>query len=368
MKIPAEALEPIYLASTDIDPADLKAAATPHVHRIAEEILGKPNVRLSTKSELRFGTKGSISIDTTTSMGGRWYDHERGVGGDIIGLVEDYKDMPFSTACKWIADFIGEGRGIGNHPGSECPQGRSARSCETGEEQANFARSDRVERARLIWREAIAPGNTLVETYLTWRQCWQPFLSDGTAVRFHPSCPAGKERKPTMVALMTDPATGNPVGIHRTPLEPNGLRTASTGQKMALGVAGGSVIRLLDTGGSACFAEGIETTLSGFGLGGFQSAISVINMGNFRKCAAIPGVDYAVIFADNPKSGDEAPKQHPVHAALQYAMWCEAQGQFAQVLAPPEGLSDLNDWVRTSKKSADVQATVPTTTSHGAPQ
>jgi hypothetical protein len=41
---------------------------------IARTLLGEPNQRLSSKTELRFGARGSMSIDLCK---GTWFDHER---------------------------------------------------------------------------------------------------------------------------------------------------------------------------------------------------------------------------------------------------------------------------------------------------
>src|SRR5690348_2772399 len=67
-----------------------------------------------------------------------------------------------------------------------------------------------------------------------------------------------KDKMPAMIALMSDPETGDPRGIHRTLLRPDGGGKIS---KMMLGPAG--VIRLCEriTNGLG-IAEGIETALA----------------------------------------------------------------------------------------------------------
>jgi hypothetical protein len=109
--------------------------------------------------------------------------------------------------------------------------------------------------ARRIWREATLPAGTLVEDYLSSRGLALP---EEPVLRFHPRCPCGADRMPAMVALMTDPITGQERGIHRTFLRPDGSDNVS---KMMLGPAG--VIRLCEriTDGLG-LAEGIETALA----------------------------------------------------------------------------------------------------------
>lgn len=89
-----------------------------------------------------------------------------------------------------------------------------------------------VDLARRIWGECTTATCTIVEDYLRSRGLTLPpmafrFLrhcgANGTVLRFHPQCPRGKkEREAAMVALMTDPETQEPRGIHRTFLRPDG--------------------------------------------------------------------------------------------------------------------------------------------------
>jgi Protein of unknown function (DUF3631) len=63
------------------------------VKEIATKLLGKPNRALSSKRELRFGTNGSLSVDSAKAA---FFDHESGEGGGIADLIEreghDLKD------------------------------------------------------------------------------------------------------------------------------------------------------------------------------------------------------------------------------------------------------------------------------------
>jgi len=63
----------------------------------ARRLLGQPNEALSTKTELRFGNKGSLSVDLAK---GTWYDHEAGAGGGAIDLVRRY--APNEPPIDWL--------------------------------------------------------------------------------------------------------------------------------------------------------------------------------------------------------------------------------------------------------------------------
>nr|WP_298797648.1 VapE domain-containing protein [uncultured Acetobacter sp.] len=73
-------------------------ACMPHV---ARALLGEPNASLSNKTEWRFGSRGSLSVDLSK---GTWYDNEAGEGGGAIDLVMRHQSVPKAEAVKWLQD------------------------------------------------------------------------------------------------------------------------------------------------------------------------------------------------------------------------------------------------------------------------
>ncbi|NBR40064.1 MAG: hypothetical protein EBT93_11710, partial [Alphaproteobacteria bacterium] len=61
-----------------------------HVEMVARYYWGEPNIKLSSGSELRFGTHGSKSVDLDK---GCWYDHENDVGGGVVSLVRYHEGI-----------------------------------------------------------------------------------------------------------------------------------------------------------------------------------------------------------------------------------------------------------------------------------
>jgi hypothetical protein len=133
-----------------------------------------------------------------------------------------------------------------------------------------------------IWGEAIDPANTIVPAYLSARGglCLPP----EPVIRFHPQCPCGALKLPAMVALLSDPVTGQPSGgIHRTFLRHDGSGKAETDKpKMMLGPWG--VVRLYEpeTAGIG-IAEGIETALAVAQRIGWGPVWSTCTAGGFSK-------------------------------------------------------------------------------------
>ena len=55
---------------------------------LALHLLGAPNKKLSTRDELRFGNKGSTSVNIGGAEPGVWYDHEAATGGGALELIQ----------------------------------------------------------------------------------------------------------------------------------------------------------------------------------------------------------------------------------------------------------------------------------------
>lgn len=64
-------------------------------------LLGQPNKAMSTRDELRFGSRGSLSIDLKKGV---WHDHEAGNGGGVLELVMREKSLGQSDAAAWLRD------------------------------------------------------------------------------------------------------------------------------------------------------------------------------------------------------------------------------------------------------------------------
>jgi len=60
-------------------------ALVDHTETIAIDLLGDPTSR--TPREYRWGRHGSLWLCRAGPKRGRWYDHERGEGGDILDLI-----------------------------------------------------------------------------------------------------------------------------------------------------------------------------------------------------------------------------------------------------------------------------------------
>ncbi|MFO1127826.1 MAG: AAA family ATPase [Rhodospirillales bacterium] len=66
----------------------MSAGLALHMGEIAQRLLGEPNRALSTRTQLRFGTHGSLAVEIGGDEAGTWYDHENKTGGGVIDFVK----------------------------------------------------------------------------------------------------------------------------------------------------------------------------------------------------------------------------------------------------------------------------------------
>jgi P4 family phage/plasmid primase-like protien len=74
---------------------------------LARHLLGTPNKKLSTSNELRFGNKGSMSVNIGGAEPGVWFDHEAGKGGGALELIQHIQRCDLKAACAWADDWLG---------------------------------------------------------------------------------------------------------------------------------------------------------------------------------------------------------------------------------------------------------------------
>src|SRR4051794_23762487 len=68
---------------------------------VAAALLGEPNRVLSNDRELRYGNRGSLSVDLDA---GTWFDHESKVGGGVLDLVRRQLRCDQPGALDWLRE------------------------------------------------------------------------------------------------------------------------------------------------------------------------------------------------------------------------------------------------------------------------
>jgi CHC2 zinc finger/Toprim domain len=203
------------------------------------------------------------------------------------------------------------------------------------------------------WNQGIDPAGTIVETYLHNRGGLT--VPDGAPIRFHRHCqrgphdlPGGPEFGPAMLALMTDPITGRPVGLHRTYLLPDGSGKAPViirgntvlKPKAILGTWG--VVRLTpddQVSRALAITEGIENALTASQLIGWGPVWAAGTRAGIEKFPVLSWAEALTIFADADDGGVG------LTAARKCAQRWIGAGRESFVHVPPAG-KDWNDAAR----------------------
>ena len=172
--------------------------------------------------------------------------------------------------------------------------------------------------ARQLWSEAKPLGGTLGERYfIEHRKLDVRLLDFAHPLRWHPS-------RQAIVALMTDAASGEAIGVHRTFLDGDGAKL----ERKMLGCQG--VVRLSpdDTVTMGLgIAEGIEDGLAVV-LSGWMPVWAATSAGAIARLSVVNGIEALTIFADADAPGMQA-------AQTCSARW-RAAGREARIVAASE--------------------------------
>ncbi|HAU1234359.1 TPA: conjugative transfer relaxase/helicase TraI [Legionella pneumophila] len=75
---------------------------------VIESLLGEPNRALSSKTEYRYGTKGSLSICLSGEKRGVWHNFETKEKGNMLHLIQKTLNLNFKESLEYAAKFTGD--------------------------------------------------------------------------------------------------------------------------------------------------------------------------------------------------------------------------------------------------------------------
>lgn len=82
----------------------LSADLSPHMGAVARAVWGDPDAHLSTKTELRFGSRGARSVDLDKGV---WFDNEANEGGGVLDLLAREKGLKGASAFDFLRQECG---------------------------------------------------------------------------------------------------------------------------------------------------------------------------------------------------------------------------------------------------------------------
>lgn len=203
------------------------------------------------------------------------------------------------------------------------------------------------QRAIAIWNESVDPRGTLAEVYLRSRGLELADEMAMAVIRFHPSCPFGKNtRHPCMVAAFHSIDTGELVAIHRTALTADGSKV----DRKMMGPVGGAAIKLESIEGSSrtiVIGEGIETCLSARAAG-ISPVWATGSADAIKDFPVMPDIDAIGVLGEMVKSGASQRATQAVGDR-----W-HAAGREVHVFLPTAG-KDINDALRANGSDEAVR-------------
>jgi putative DNA primase/helicase len=217
-------------------------------------------------------------------------------------------------------------------------QGLSGKFCDLCEpEHAHReAAPARRQRAMALWQRGTSLTETPGEPYFNSRALES--IPGNDVIRFLQDCPFGALRVPTVLALITDAVTGEPIGVHRTAIKDDGSgKRFGADSKRMLGVVRHGAVRLQAASEHLGIAEGIETALSAMQV--FKTPVwATLSSGGIASFPILPGIKLLTVFADHDQPG--------LAAAATCCRRYNAAGIDAEIRHPSRPDTDWNDFVR----------------------
>ena len=313
------------------------------IEDLAKDLLGSGNINssLSNSSKLRFGRKGSLSINLTGHHAGSWKNWESNERGSILSLVQSEKGLDFNGALSYIRDYC---RGSVSNEIDSFLKGEKGSEVSPAERQAEgeafkLEQQQREKEALSLKEAKLSDISTLIEktrqitgtpaeTYLRKERGIQGELSD--SLRYLPawttftySGHGGNTSFSGALVSVAKDLGGNTTAIQLTYLTAEGERAKDkVGEKYgkkSFGVVKGSFVELQkgDTNSPIVLAEGVETALS-------------------VKEAGIKGSIYCSLGTSNMES-------------------LEVKGRDVIIAGDWDGSTDKPSWLSTEKAKASLE-------------
>jgi DNA polymerase len=221
-----------------------------------------------------------------------FYCHACSVRGSRLDWLLEVEGLTREEALGALQDWSGNGT-----PAPEQEQEQ--------EEKLGFALS--------LWNAAQPLQGTIGERYLAETRGIDVGKLPTTindALRFHPRCVFGAgARHPCILALMRDPATDAPVGIHRIGLAEQANGAVNKLGRRALGHLGVVKLWPVDGAEQLVVGEGIETVLAAatrMSLRGapLVPAWSAVAKGRLARLPVLNGIKRLILLVDNDANGE----------------------------------------------------------------
>lgn len=322
------------------------------------------------------GRSASAYVVLAGAGKGHWRDqgnaHPGEEKGDILDLIQlKQTGGDKAAAVSWAKGFLGIEDDF--QPGARVEMSAEERARRAQEayarqerQEAELAR-ERVQkagRAKALFLSGLPAAGTPVEEYLHGRAIDLPALPG--SLRWHGEvwCKPLRCKAPAMLGGVFD-ASGAQIGCHRTYLRPapagGWVKIDSPNAKMMLGNKRGGFIpiakgssgksmRHMAEGEPVYVTEGIEDALCVAMLKSDARVVAAIDLGNVGALILPQQALRLVLVADRDENLKAQETLERVIAQQQ------ARGIEVQLVLPPPGIKDINDWVQDVRPASAAAA------------
>jgi len=306
----------------DYDLETIRTLLRARAAEVGETLLGPPSYR--SRSEFRWGRKGSLSLAIAGERAGLWHDYEAGTGGDLLALVMRERRCDFRDAVRWACDFLGE-------PQPPPPPPAAPAAPDDAEREAAALR---------MWYEAQESiAGTPAEAYLIGRGIRPERLPPHTgatwpaALRWHAATGA-------LIVGVNHAETGLIRSVQRILIAPDGSprrRPDGSKLKLSLGRISGRAVRFAwqpHPEGQWALAEGVETALAFAALSSIPTWAS-LGASNMPRVTPPTWAREATVVADHDDAG--------LRAAQEAARRLRERGLGVRIITPEAAKADAAD-------------------------
>ena len=305
--------------------------------RVIESLLGAPNTSLSSPSEYRYGTKGSLAFCLQGDKRDTWFNFETGEKGNLLHLIQQTLPLDFKAALEYAAGLTGDDLFLSLKPINL-----------KNSPLVSFKKeSTTIDYAKQLAHESVALSGTLAEKYL--KETRKIYDTSGQNIRFHPKVWTHKNEaisyRPALISIARDKEK-NIQAVEVVYLDNNtaGEASMSINAKKTFGSKQGAAVILNEGDGKNCttyITEGIETGLSIRDAVKNERVIVTLGKNNFKTIAPELLTDKVIFCLDN----DEKPLRQDLVIIDSVVRLIKLGKEVGIVM--PQGKNDFNDVART---------------------
>ena len=326
------------------DIAGLQQRLAEQAKPLALQLLGPPNPKLSSSTNLRYGKKGSLSIPIAGKHIGTWHSFESGEKGNLIQLIQHVTGLSFKEALHYAGQYLGIS------PETSLLNNITSTKITPKEKSTELSQDDHkaIARAQKLEKESLPIQGTLAERYLREHRAIQCELPD--TFRYHPKVAyyhineeTGKIKKkeffPALICVAKD-QTQQTQAVQVIYLDPKTANKAHLDiPKRTYGrVSLGSAVTINPGQSNVLIAEGPETGLSLAQAYPDATVMVALSASNFNNVKLLPEQKTLTICMDN--DGHNPMSQNAVTTA---AKTHTEQGCTVYLAQPNEIKQDFND-------------------------